>query len=98
MTDVERTVVVRNRHGLHARPASEFVKLASGFAAEVTVCKEELEVNGKSIMGVLMLAAESGSELTLRAEGEDAEVAVDALADFLRTDEGEPEEREEETA
>ena len=87
MSDVERSVVVRNRHGLHARPASEFVKLASGFSAEVTVRKEDLEVNGKSIMGVLMLAAEPGAELTLSAQGEDAGDAVDALAEFLRTDE-----------
>ena len=86
MSEAERSVVVRNRHGLHARPASEFVKLASEFSAEVTVRKEDLEVNGKSIMGVLMLAAEPGAELTLSAEGDDADDAVDALAEFLRTD------------
>lgn len=89
-------MVVRNRHGLHARPASEFVKLASGFASEVTVGKEDLEVNGKSIMGVLMLAAEPGAELLLRAEGEDAEEAVASLAEFLRTDEDHADEGEEE--
>ena len=87
MSEAERSVVVRNRHGLHARPASEFVKLASEFSAEVTVRKDDLEVNGKSIMGVLMLAAEPGAELTLSAEGDDADEAVDALAEFLRTDE-----------
>ena len=87
MSEAERSVVVRNRHGLHARPASEFVKLASEFSAEVKVRKDDLEVNGKSIMGVLMLAAEPGAELTLSAEGGDAEDAVDALAEFLRTDE-----------
>lgn len=86
MSEAERTVVVTNRHGLHARPASEFVKIASGFSAEVTVRKEDLEVNGKSIMGVLMLAAEPGAELTLRAEGDDADEAVATLVDFLRTD------------
>lgn len=96
MSEVERTVVVRNRHGLHARPASEFVKLASEFASEVTVGKEDLEVNGKSIMGVLMLAAEPGAELLLRAEGEDAEAAVASLAEFLRTDEDRADEGEEE--
>lgn len=89
-------MVVRNRNGLHARPASEFVKLASGFEAEVKVAKEDLEVNGKSIMGVLMLAAEPGAELTLRADGVDAADAVAALAEFLRSDRDEPDgEREE---
>ena len=83
---VERQVQIRNRHGLHARPAAEFVKLASSYAAEVHVEKDGLEVNGKSIMGVLMLAAEPGAVLTLRAEGEDAEELVDALADFVRRD------------
>lgn len=82
-----RTVEVRNRHGLHARPAAEFVKLASSFEAEVMVRKDELEVNGKSIMGVLMLAAEPGAVLTLEASGDDAEAAIGALAEYLRTDE-----------
>lgn len=93
MSEVERKVVVRNRHGLHARPASEFVKLASGFSADVRVIKEDLEVNGKSIMGVLMLAAEPGSELILSAEGDDADEAVATLAEFLRTD-AEPDEED----
>ena len=95
MTEIERRVEVRNRHGLHARPAAEFVKLASGFDAEVKVVKDELEVNGKSIMGVLMLAAEPGAELVLRAEGPDASEAVEALAGFVR-DDGEPSEAGEE--
>jgi phosphocarrier protein len=64
---------------MHARPASEFVKLAGGFACEVRVEKDGLEVNGKSIMGVLMLAAERGSRLTIRAEGGDAADAIEAL-------------------
>jgi len=82
----ERTVEVRNRHGLHARPAAEFVKLASRFDSEVQVEKKDLQVNGKSIMGVLMLAAEPGSLLTIRAEGEDARDAVAALVEFVGTD------------
>lgn len=86
--EVERTVEVRNRHGLHARPAAEFVKLASEFEAEVEVAKDDLEVNGKSIMGVLMLAAEPGAALTIRASGPDASDAVEALATFVREDEG----------
>ncbi len=90
--EVERTVEVRNRHGLHARPAAEFVKLASEFEAEVQVEKDDLEVNGKSIMGVLMLAAEPGAVLTIRASGPDAGDAVEALAAFVREDEGPDEE------
>jgi phosphocarrier protein HPr len=75
----ERTVVIANRYGLHARPAAEFVKLAATFNADVTVRKEDLEVNGKSIMGMMMLAAEFGSEITIRASGADADAAVDGL-------------------
>ena len=68
-----------NRLGLHARPAAEFVKTAGRFHASVMVRKDALEVNGKSIMGMMMLAAECGSSLTIRAEGEDAEAALEAL-------------------
>ena len=75
----EGAVRIRNRLGLHARPAAEFVKLASRFDADVWVGKEEMEVNGKSIMGVMMLAAEAGSSIRIRAEGTDAASAVDAL-------------------
>ncbi len=82
----ERRVEVRNSHGLHARPAAEFVEIASDFEAKIEVVKDELEVNGKSIMGVLMLAAEPGTELLLRAEGPDAEEAVRTLAEFVRAD------------
>lgn len=80
---VERTVQIKNKYGLHARPAAEFVKVASQYRAEVTACKEETVVNGKSIMGVMMLAAECGSEIHLRAEGEDAEEAMHALVELI---------------
>ncbi|MFI5228710.1 MAG: HPr family phosphocarrier protein [Gemmatimonadales bacterium] len=76
----ERTVQIINRNGLHARPAAEIVKLAAKFTSEITVVKDDLDVNGKSIMGVMMLAAEHGSSITFRAEGPDAEQALDALA------------------
>ena len=79
MTQYEGRVRIRNRLGLHARPAAEFVKVASRFDAEVWVEKEALEVNGKSIMGVMMLAAEAGSSIRIRAVGSDAPSAVDAL-------------------
>ena len=72
-------VTVANAYGLHARPAAEFVKLAGTFKSEILVSKDGLEVNGKSIMGVMMLAAEKGSSLQIRAVGVDAEAAVEAL-------------------
>jgi phosphocarrier protein HPr len=80
---MERTVVIANKYGLHARPAAEFVKLAATFNADVTVRKEDLEVNGKSIMGMMMLAAEFGSEITIRASGADADAAVDGLTKLV---------------
>lgn len=83
VTTLERTVEIVNRLGLHARPAAEFVKLAGRFKAEVLVEKDGLEVNGKSIMGVLMLAAEHGSRLRIQASGSDAEEAVAALSDLV---------------
>jgi phosphocarrier protein len=86
MTDngrAQRQVQIVNRAGMHARPAAEFVKTAGRFSSEITVEKDGLEVNGKSIMGVLMLAAEQGSWLRLSASGTDAEIALDALADLV---------------
>lgn len=80
----ENVVEIVNRAGMHARPASEFVKLAGTFASEVRVEKDGMEVNGKSIMGVLMLAAECGSSLTIRVEGDDAVEALNALSDLVR--------------
>ena len=79
----ERTVQIVNRNGLHARPAAEIVKLASKFQSEITIVKDDLDVNGKSIMGVMMLAAEHGSSITLKAEGPDAAQALDALATLV---------------
>ena len=76
----ERTVRIVNKLGLHARPAAEIVKTAARFKSEITIVREDLEVNGKSIMGVMMLAAEFGSTILMRAEGADADAALDALA------------------
>ena len=85
----ERSVQIVNKNGLHARPAAEIVKAASKFNADITITRDDLEVNGKSIMGVMMLAAECGSSLVLRAEGVDAEAAVDALAALIANKFGE---------
>ena len=79
MTTIERPVTIQNRHGLHARPAAEVVKAASRFQSDITLVRDDMEVNGKSIMGVMMLAAECGATVTLRASGPDAEQAVAAL-------------------
>ena len=79
MEEASREVTIVNRLGLHARPAAEFVKLSSTFVATIFVAKGELEVNGKSIMGVMMLAAEAGSVLRIRAAGADSQDAVDAM-------------------
>ncbi|MCA0376016.1 MAG: HPr family phosphocarrier protein [Gemmatimonadetes bacterium] len=76
----ERSVQIVNKNGLHARPAAEMVKAASRFTSDITICREDLEVNGKSIMGVMMLAAECGATITLRATGPDADAALDALS------------------
>jgi phosphocarrier protein HPr len=85
----ERTVEIVNRNGLHARPAAEIVKLSSRFQAEITMVRDDLEVNGKSIMGVMMLAAEFGSTLLVRANGPDAEQAVKAIAELVAAKFGE---------
>jgi phosphocarrier protein len=87
--DQERTVQVRNKFGLHARPAAEFVKLANQFQSEILVRKFDLEVNGKSIMGMMMLAAECGVEITVRASGLDAERAVSELVSLVERGFGE---------
>jgi phosphocarrier protein len=82
-TSVERQATIVNPLGLHARPAAQMVRLASTFDAEIAVLKDGMEVNGKSIMGVMMLAAECGSNITIRASGADAEQAVTALTDLI---------------
>jgi phosphocarrier protein HPr len=79
MAVVERSATIVNPLGMHARPAAEFVKTASRFRANVEVRRDSLTVNGKSIMGMMMLAAEQGSSILIRAEGADAEQATDAL-------------------
>jgi phosphocarrier protein HPr len=85
----ERTVQIVNRAGLHARPAAEIVKMAARYKSDITVMRDELEVNGKSIMGVMMLAAEFGSTLQLKAEGPDANEALEALASLFESRFGE---------
>ena len=85
----ERTVTIVNKLGLHARPAAEIVKTAARFKSQITIMRDDLEVNGKSIMGVMMLAAECGSTVLIRAEGQDADGALDALAALVAAKFGE---------
>ena len=80
---VEKDIAVINRLGLHARPAAMFVRIASRYRCEVWVAKEGEEVNGKSIMGLMMLAAGQGSKLRLRCEGPDAEKALVDLEELI---------------
>lgn len=80
----ERDIVVANRLGLHARAAARFVHTAQGFRAKVTVAKDGTRVDGKSILGLLTLAAPKGARLKLSAEGEDGEQALDALEALVR--------------
>lgn len=83
---VEKRMVIKNKSGLHARPAALFVQIANRYNSDVTVRKGKLEVNGKSIMGILMLAAEKGSTITLKVEGEDAEKTILELERLLSGD------------
>jgi phosphocarrier protein HPr len=80
---IEKRLKIQNELGLHARPASLFVKTAAKFKADVYISKDDQEVNGKSIMGVMMLAAEMGSEILLRIDGEDEKEALAALTELL---------------
>ena len=79
----DKEFVIKNRLGLHARAAAHFVRLAGNFDSEIFIEKDGQEVNGKSIMGVLILAAGCGAKIKLRAEGNDAEAAVTALGELV---------------
>src|SRR5437763_15917891 len=85
----EREVKIVNKLGIHARPAAEIVKTAGKFSSNITIVRDDLEVNAKSIMGVMMLAAECGATVTLRANGDDADAALDALATVIANKFGE---------
>jgi phosphocarrier protein len=86
---VEQTVTIQNRLGLHARACTVFVKEAAKFAADIFVMRDGLEVNGKSILGVMMLAAEMGARLTLKADGKDETQALEALVRVVNNKFGE---------
>ncbi len=85
----EATLTIRNELGLHARAATVFVQMASGYQADVFITKDGREVNGKSIMGVLTLVASKGTQIHLRAEGPDAEEMIGALSRLVHEKFGE---------
>jgi phosphotransferase system HPr (HPr) family protein len=87
MPILKKKLIVRNKQGLHARPAALFVQVANKFDSRISVSRDEEKVNGKSIMGILMLGAEQGSEITIEAEGKDAESAVCELEKILNKEE-----------
>ncbi|MFH1190197.1 MAG: HPr family phosphocarrier protein [Candidatus Omnitrophota bacterium] len=80
---IEKVVVIKNKQGLHARPAALFVQIANKFTSDITISKGKHKVNGKSIMGIMMLEAGVGSKVTMLANGEDAETAVKELEALL---------------
>jgi len=88
---VLRSLVIPNRLGLHARAAAKLVSAASAFKADIRIGKGEQLVNGKSIMGVMMLAASQGTEIRIQADGSDEEAAIDALSELINQRFGEPE-------
>jgi phosphocarrier protein HPr len=79
----ERSAQIVNKQGIHARPAAEIVKTASRFKSNIIIVRDDLEVNAKSIMGVMMLAAEHGSFVTIRAEGDDADAAIEGICKVI---------------
>ena len=87
---VEKSVKIQNELGLHARAATKLVQLAAKYPCDIAIGKDGHEVNGKSIMGVLMLVASKGTTVTIRAKGEKAQDAVDAIAQLIADKFGEP--------
>ncbi len=87
MALVKKKIIVKNKQGLHARPAALFVQIANKFDSRITVRRDKEEVNGKSIMGILILGAEKGSEIIIEAEGSDASLAILELEKIVGSEE-----------
>ncbi|MCK4859810.1 MAG: HPr family phosphocarrier protein [Candidatus Omnitrophica bacterium] len=86
MKSVKKKVIIKNKLGLHARPAALFVQLANKFESDIAIRKDKQKVNGKSIMGVMMLAAAKGTEIEIETKGSDAYRAVEELGKLLVSD------------
>lgn len=80
----EFSYTITDEQGIHARPAGLFVKLAAGFVSKVTIGKDGKDVDAKRILGVMSLGAKKGSEVVVKADGEDEDVAIEALSNFLK--------------
>lgn len=87
MKTVQKEVTIKSKQGLHARPAALFVQVANRFDSSITIKKDKEAVNGKSIMGILILAAEKGTKVTIIAQGDDAEEALEKLVELVSKDE-----------
>ena len=87
MAVIKKKIIVKNKQGLHARPAALFVQIANKFDSRITVSRDDEEVNGKSIMGILMLGAEKGSSIVIEADGEDAHLAIPELEKIITAEE-----------
>lgn len=87
MPVIKKKIIVKNKQGLHARPAALFVQIANKFDSRITVSRDAEEVNGKSIMGILMLGAEKGSAIVIEAEGDDAHLALAELERIVTSEE-----------
>ncbi|MFC1703163.1 HPr family phosphocarrier protein [Candidatus Omnitrophota bacterium] len=87
MPKIKKKLIINNKQGLHARPAATFVQLANKFESKIVLKKDGDAVSGKSIMGILMLAAEKGSEIVIEADGADAQEAVAELEALVNKDE-----------
>jgi phosphocarrier protein HPr len=87
MSTVRKQLTVKNKQGLHARPAALFVQVANKFDSRITVIRDEEKVNGKSIMGILMLGAEKDSVIIIEAEGDDAHIAIAELEKLVTNEE-----------
>ena len=87
MSVVKKQLIVKNKSGLHARPAALFVQVANKFDSHITVKRDGEEVNGKSIMGILMLGAEKDSIIIIEADGEDAQAALEELEKIIANEE-----------
>ena len=82
---IKKRVTLRNKHGLHARPATVFVELAKKFKSNIAILYDDQEVDGKSIISILTLGLGQGAKITIKAVGNDAQKAVDDLADLVKS-------------
>ncbi|OGX40441.1 MAG: hypothetical protein A2984_01405 [Omnitrophica WOR_2 bacterium RIFCSPLOWO2_01_FULL_41_12] len=84
---IKKKLTVKNKQGLHARPAALFVQIANRFESRITIKRDKEKINGKSIMGILMLGAEKGSEILIEADGDDAQLAIVELEKIVTNEE-----------